>query len=1046
MTGAVRTRPGARAGARIAAALIVLGLGALWVERTGIAEHAVDGALARRGVRASYRIVRLGAGEQELADVRIGDPAHPDLTARRVLLTLGIGASGPTVRSIAADGVRLRGRIVNGTLRLGAIDRLLPPPSGAPFALPDLAVALTDTRMRLETPAGVVGLAAEGTGNLADGFAGRIAATAVALRFGGCRIDGPQAVVNVAVARRRPAIDGPVRAAAMRCGGASVRRPRLALDTLLAPALDAWDGTALIETDGAAGGGARAAAITGRVRFAGDAGRTGGVLQLRAHRAAVGGVTGDVGVDGRYRLLAREQAGRFAGRADAAGLVVRPAMLGKVTRALGGMAGTPLGPLGTALAAAIAGAARGVDASADLEAQARGPAGGVRVLRASATSASGARLEARAAGGLAFTWPAARARIDGRATLAGGGFPDVRVALAQPRAGAPMAGEAVIGPYAAVGAGGGARLELAPVRFSAAPGITRFATRATIDGPLGDGRVARLTLPIVGRLGAGGSFLIDGGCTPLAFASLAIAGLRLGATRLPLCADGRALVWRGAGGGVAGGGRIAGPRLVGRLGGTLVTIAARSLGVAIGHPGFVADALTVRLGAAPAVSRLDVARLDGTFGAGGVGGRYAGLGGQIARVPLILSAGDGGWRLAHAVLDLAGRLRVADEAAAPRFEPLVSDDARLRLADGKITAGGWLATPATGTRVTQVAIRHDLRAGAGDATLAVPGIAFTEKLQPEALTKLTLGVIANVRGTVTGTGRIAWGPQGVTSSGTFGTEATDLAAAFGPVKGIRTTIRFTDLLGLVSAPGQEATIAEVNPGIGVTQGRARYRLLPDETVAVESARWPFAGGDLALEPTLLDFSAAAERRMTFRVTGMDAAKFVQQFDFQNVSVTGVFDGAIPIVFDARGGRIEHGRLAVRQGGGTLAYVGEISNKQLGLFGGLAFDALKKMRYQGLAIELDGSLDGEIVSRVLFDGTNETPREAIQKHGLLSQFSNLPFRFRITVRAPFRGLLNSARSLNDPRGLIDQAQPQPPSPPQAPLPGSTPAAPAPIQSR
>jgi hypothetical protein len=148
-----------------------------------------------------------------------------------------------------------------------------------------------------------------------------------------------------------------------------------------------------------------------------------------------------------------------------------------------------------------------------------------------------------------------------------------------------------------------------------------------------------------------------------------------------------------------------------------------------------------------------------------------------------------------------------------------------------------------------------------------------------------------------------------------------------------------------------------------------------------------------------------------------------------------------MVFDESGGRIVGGRLSVRPGGGTLAYVGEISNAALGVYGKLAFDALKSMRYEALTIDLDGSLDGELVSRVLFDGTNQTPREAIRRNGLLSQFSNLPFRFNITIRAPFRGLLNSAASFNDPRALIRQSMP----PTEAPLPGSAPLAAPPTKA-
>src|SRR3546814_8442012 len=82
----------------------------------------------------------------------------------------------------------------------------------------------------------------------------------------------------------------------------------------------------------------------------------------------------------------------------------------------------------------------------------------------------------------------------------------------------------------------------------------------------------------------------------------------------------------------------------------------------------------------------------------------------------------------------------------------------------------------------------------------------------------------------------------------------------------------------------------MNPGVSVKDGVIRYELLPDQHVKVEEGRWPFAGGELVLEPTLLDFSKPSDRIFTLRVEGLDAAQFIQQFDFRNFAVTGLFDG------------------------------------------------------------------------------------------------------------------------------------------------------------
>ncbi|MGN6278517.1 MAG: YdbH domain-containing protein, partial [Sphingomonas sp.] len=337
-----------------------------------------------------------------------------------------------------------------------------------------------------------------------------------------------------------------------------------------------------------------------------------------------------------------------------------------------------------------------------------------------------------------------------------------------------------------------------------------------------------------------------------------------------------------------------------------------------------------------------------------------------------------------------------------------------KLANNVITASGTLANPASGAKVTDVTLAHDLGRGAGHADLAVPGITFGKALQPDALTPLTFGVIADVEGTVSGEGHIAWSPKGVTSTGAFTTKDANLAAAFGPVTGLSTTIHFTDLLNMVSAPDQVATVAQINPGVAVESGTVHYQTLSSTQVKVLGAEWPFSGGTLTLEPTLLDFSEGKARRLTFDVSGMDAAQFIQKFDYKNIAATGIFDGTLPMVFDADGGRIEDGHLTVRPGGGTIAYVGEVSQKDLGTWGNMAFQALKSLRYDTLDITMDGPLAGEMVTQVHFDGIHQG--EGTHANFLVKRLMKLPFVFNVTIRAPFRQLIGSVQSFYDPNSL------------------------------
>jgi hypothetical protein len=285
---------------------------------------------------------------------------------------------------------------------------------------------------------------------------------------------------------------------------------------------------------------------------------------------------------------------------------------------------------------------------------------------------------------------------------------------------------------------------------------------------------------------------------------------------------------------------------------------------------------------------------------------------------------------------------------------------------------------------------------------------------------------------VSGQGQIDWDERGARSTGAFSTADMNLAAPFGPVEGLSTRILFTDLLGLTSAAGQEANVRVVRTGIDVYDGIVRYQLRPDYHVAVESARWPFAGGTLTLEPTILDFSRESVKSLTFRVEALDAARFIQTLEFSNIAATGTYDGIVPMQFDQNGGRVVGGRLVARPPGGTLSYVGELSDRDLGPYGILAFDALKSLRYSRLVITLDGALAGEFLTRIDMDGLArnlEAPRRAsggisgLVFGRVLNQLARVPFHFNIRVRGPFRALVATGRSFEDPSDLIRASLPQ-----------------------
>ena len=111
------------------------------------------------------------------------------------------------VYRIVARGVRLRGRLVNGRVSWGQVDKLLPrqPPANSRSSCPMSTVDIADATIALATPFGPLGVALQGNGRLSGGFKGRAAIASPRLVPGRCEAINLRANLAVSVTARRPA-------------------------------------------------------------------------------------------------------------------------------------------------------------------------------------------------------------------------------------------------------------------------------------------------------------------------------------------------------------------------------------------------------------------------------------------------------------------------------------------------------------------------------------------------------------------------------------------------------------------------------------------------------------------------------------------------------------------------------------------------------------------------------------------------------------------------------------------------------------------------
>jgi hypothetical protein len=1005
----------------VAAGLIVLAILAAWLARERIAGSVISGQLETYGLPATYRIESAGPRRQVLRDIVVGDPAHPDLTIERVETELVPRFGAPAIGAVTLVRPRLYGVYRAGKLSFGTLDKALF--GGArkqPFRLPDIKLAIVDGRGLIESHYGPVGVKIEGRGRLRDGFAGTLAAIAPQVDAGGCQAERVTLYGAVKVSDEKPRFAGPLRFGRLACARqrAALANAALQVDTTFDRSLEGVEGRVRLRTGALAYGDDRLAATNGTTRF----------TWRKQMLTARYDVTGRAVETPQAAATALTMAGvlrRWADRIElegelgGSGVRIGRGLDAELAQAQRTGASTLAAPLLRQMRAALLREGQASRLSASYILRRSGSAMNLVVPQASLRGGSGATL--LAVSHLQLTAETAGPpRLAGNFSTGGEGLPQIAGRLER-QSGGRLVTRMTMAEYRA----GDARLALPRLTLvQLANGAIGFSGEARLSGALPGGRAENLQLPIEGNWGGGQGLAVWRSCATLRFDRLTLANLMVERRALSLCPPKGGAIVRSDARGLRVAAGAPALDVAGRLGATPIRI--RSGPVGFAWPGTLrARALDVALGPTATASYFRIADLAARLGSD-VAGRFAGTEVRLNAVPLDILDAGGAWRYSGGRLTLTdGDFRLEDRRVDDRFQPLVAHDGALELANNRITATATLREPRSDRAVVKADIRHDLGNGRGHADLTVAGVTFDQQLQPDTLSRLALGVIANARGSVRGSGRIDWTPQKVTSSGEFATDSLDFAAAFGPVKGAAGTLRFTDLLGMVSAPDQQLRVASVNPGIEVNDGVVTYELRPESVLAIKGASWPFLDGTLTLLPVTMRMGVSEVRRYTLMIEGLNAARFVQRMELANLSATGIFDGTLPLVFDENGGRIDGGELKSRAPGGNVSYVGALTYKDLSTMANFAFDALKSLDYRTMAISMNGPLQGEIITRVQLAGIRQGA--AAKRNFITDRLGRLPIRFNVNLRAPFFQLVSSFKSLYDPAyvrdprelGLIDR---------------------------
>lgn len=374
--------------------------------------------------------------------------------------------------------------------------------------------------------------------------------------------------------------------------------------------------------------------------------------------------------------------------------------------------------------------------------------------------------------------------------------------------------------------------------------------------------------------------------------------------------------------------------------------------------GAVAD---IETAATPVSADYDAARGDWRASAAVTGATVASPAFQAAGTDItvaLTARGQGNGQIsASADLDT---VVLRDTRAANLFAPVFLSG-RAGLAGAAATfdiTAGWEA----GEEAVSLQGRYDPGADEGTANIRSASLFFTPHgRQPHHLLPVLRGKISDVSGEVIATATAAWADGTPATTARIEFKGIGATTAVAEVAGINGTVRFDSLLPPTTPTGQRLTIDLLDPGVALKDGSITFDLDADQILHIKDASWPWAGGTIRVADATIDMGKQ-RHRVTLAATDVDLSQLVALLGNEEIDVTGIVAGEIPVFIDGDDIVVRGGRLASTGEGGVIRYTGGVAENALrsgGESGQLLLDALRNFQYESLELTLDGAVDGDI---------------------------------------------------------------------------------------
>lgn len=345
-------------------------------------------------------------------------------------------------------------------------------------------------------------------------------------------------------------------------------------------------------------------------------------------------------------------------------------------------------------------------------------------------------------------------------------------------------------------------------------------------------------------------------------------------------------------------------------------------------------------------------------------------------------------------------VRIEDYRDDPLYEPLRAD-LTATIDDGRFRMSGPLRLLRTGWTIADSSLNLGLGDLNGTGKLTGRTLTFTPNgLQPHDLSDRLRSALPNARGSMVGNadftitnGKIAGTGQVTVQNFGFDTFRV------GAIDGVNGRVEFSDIINLTTRPKQVVRIASIDPGVRLQNGEIGFQLFEGERLELQSARWPFAGGDIVIAPTRWQLGGETEL-IRINANKIKLGELITALALEKeFQADGTVSGSFPIEIIGPNAFIRGATLKADQSGGTLAYFGKGLDAAKGQSeaSDYALDALKNFKFKVLEVGANGNISGRIVVSIVLEGTSP------------DVLDGAPFRFNMNFDSKLAQLIRSIQS-------------------------------------